>query len=93
MANQNEVIYTELMTLGELHMSQSQRVQLLEKELREEKESLMNMNHAILKHMQTMDKKSLAVYVEGTGKVMLYYRDTHSVEEKLRVEGPIELLG
>ena len=93
MANQNESIYAELMNLAEVHVTKTQRVQLLERELKEEKDFLTDMNHTILKHMQVMDKKSLAVYIEGTGKVIIYHRDTHSVEERLRVEGPIELVG
>lgn len=93
MANQNELIYNELTNLAEAHMLKTQRVQILERDLKEEKEFLVDMNHTILKHLQVMDKKSLAVYIEGTGKVMLYHRDTHSVEERLRVEGPIELVG
>lgn len=93
MANQNELVYTEIAELATDHARRKQRVQLLESELKSEKDIFTEVQKTILKHLQVLDKKSLAVYIEGTGNIMLYYRDTHGIEEQLRVEGPIELLG
>lgn len=93
MANQNELVYTEIAELATNHAIKKQRVQVLENDLKNEKDILAELQNTILKHLQILEKTSLAVYIEGTGTVMLYYRDTHRVEEQLRVEGPIELLG
>lgn len=93
MANQDPNESYELLTLVAEHYTRSNVIFTLKNDLKREEGVATQLQHTILKHLQTLQKKSLAVYIEGTGNVMIYHCDTHGVEPQLRVEGPIELLG